>query len=201
MLFIVNELDHHLREQRVLPGNAEIILNNIALLESDEGEALRSNIIITLVNLEEESTLKNTSQYQRRADGRINLVQPPVWLNLYLLFSCNFPNNYTGALSVLGQIIQFFQTFPVLNGANPLSGVVENQDVVKEDLVNMKLTFELYTLTFEQINHLWGALGGKQVPSVLYKARMINIQDRRVFREGPMIEEIQATLNPITEDY
>jgi len=29
----------------------------------------------------------------------------------------------------------------------------------------------------EQVNHLWATLGGKYLPSVLYKVRMLTIED------------------------
>jgi hypothetical protein len=57
---------------------------------------------------------------------------------------------------------------------------------------------ELYTLTFEQINHLWGSLGGKQMPFVMYKLRLIALTDRTIVREVPLIEEIDTTLRPVS---
>jgi hypothetical protein len=52
----------------------------------------------------------------------------------------------------------------------------------------------MYTLTFEQINHLWGSLGGRQIPFVMYKVRMVAITERSIRREVPLIEEVDTNL-------
>ena len=56
---------------------------------------------------------------------------------------------------------------------------------------------ELYTLTFEQINHLWGSLGGRQIPFVMYKLRLVSITERALVREVPLIEEIETLINKL----
>ncbi len=55
----------------------------------------------------------------------------------------------------------------------------------------LKLNIELYTLTFEQINHLWGSLGGKQVPFAMYKVRLVRIQEN-TRQDAPLIETIRT---------
>ena len=57
---------------------------------------------------------------------------------------------------------------------------------------------ELYTLTFEQINHLWGSLGGRQIPFAMYKLRLVAVTDNAVIREVPLIEEIGTSSRVIT---
>jgi len=64
----------------------------------------------------------------------------------------------------------------------------------------MKITMELYTLTFEQINHLWGSLGGRQAPFAMYKARLIMVRERNIIREVPLIEEVRADSSPIAKN-
>ncbi len=53
-----------------------------------------------------------------------------------------------------------------------------------------KLVFELYNLSFEQLNQVWGMLGGKYYPSVLYKMRVISIDEMSIEAEGEPIKEI-----------
>jgi len=57
---------------------------------------------------------------------------------------------------------------------------------------------ELYTLTFEQLNHLWGSLGGRQVPFAMYKLRLVGLTDRKIIRTTPLIQEIDTNLIPLT---
>ncbi len=165
-------------------ADSNIALNNVALLESaDAGNDIKNqHVIISLVNVEEESSLKNGLHYRRTPIGGIQYENPPVYLNLYLLFTTNFANNYPNSLTVLGKIIQFFQ------GQNIFSMPTDEGD--------MQLTLDLYTMTFEQINHLWGSLGGKQIPFVMYKARLVRITDRKSQGAGSPIIEIQANTSP-----
>ena len=75
-----------------------------------------------------------------------------------------------------------------------------NIDLGQTDILDLKFTMELYTLTFEQINHLWGSLGGRQIPFAMYKLRLIAITERSIVREVPLIEEIEANLNKILKN-
>jgi hypothetical protein len=49
-------------------------------------------------------------------------------------------------------------------------------------------------MNFEQMNHLWGILGGKYIPSVLYKLRLIPIQESPSEKVS-VVEEIKANSN------
>ncbi len=40
-----------------------------------------------------------------------------------------------------------------------------------------KLTFEIVNQDLQNQSHLWGTLGGKYLPSILYKVRMVTIQE------------------------
>lgn len=161
-----------------------IALNNVALVESADGanDIHNHNVIISLVNIEEESSLKNGLHYRRTSVGGIQYENPPVYLNLYLLFTTNFPNSYNKSLVLLGFIIQFFQ------GQNIFS--------LPTDEGELQLSLDLYTMTFEQVNHLWGSLGGKQIPFVMYKARLVRITDRKSQGTGMPIMEIQTEASP-----
>ena len=190
MLFVRNELANYFQTE--LEDDVEIQLGNIALFDTQEGEEISSRIIITLVNIEEESTLKNSRPVQA-VNGGVRYVQPPVHINLYLLFSCNFPGGaikYQDSLKRLGNILLFFQQYKTFNVLGAFSST--NEDIIPEEALDFKLYLDLYTLTFEQINHLWGALGGKQLPSVLYKMRLVKVFDQRTGRAGSPIVEIEG---------
>ena len=49
-------------------------------------------------------------------------------------------------------------------GANPFPASLE------------KLVFEMVNMNFEELNNLWGVLGGAYFPSVVYKVRMVKVQ-------------------------
>jgi hypothetical protein len=185
-----------------------VMLGNISALDSNQqGEnSLNNKLVISLVNIEEESTLKNGQRFIKNPlSSGIEYIQPPVHLNLYVLISATLPNSassddYERALDRLSLVIEFFQakkSFTVKN--SPQSDFLDNAgnetdpltlDINQSVREEMRLLPELYTLTFEQINHLWGSLGGKQVPFVMYKVRLVKIQGR-ITSEAPLIEEIE----------
>ena len=175
-----------------------ILIENIGLFESaSTGVNFDDKIILTLVNIEEESTLKNTPFIKKDTVGPARYENPPVFLNLYLLVTaCNKSTDdksYLDALERLSLVIRFFQGrnfFTVASSSAPVDPAT-----ISEESLRLKITAELYTLTFEQINHLWGTLGGKQMPFVMYKLRLVEIKATRVVREVPLIEEIETNLS------
>jgi len=171
-------------------------IDNIGLLEPGGGSSsLSDSIIITLVNIEEESTLKNQSAVRRPFINNATYQNPPVYLNLYVLFTSNYSGtNYPLALKRLSYIIQFLQSKNSFSVASSISA--GSIDLSQSDISDLKFTLELYTLTFEQINHLWGSLGGRQVPFAMYKLRLVAITDRAIIREVPLIGEIETRANP-----
>ena len=172
----------------------DIILHNITLMDGESQGDLSNKVVITLVNTEEESTLKNGSHVSRTTNG-IKYVEPPVFLNLYILISSTLGQDlqdaYEFALHRLSLVIQFFQakkSFTIKN--SPFTTISNDANISDENKEELKLNVELYTLTFEQINHLWGSLGGKQVPFSMYKIRLIKIQ-QNTGEVAPIIEELE----------
>jgi hypothetical protein len=139
-------------------------------------------IYISLVNLEEEKTLVNEPHYVREK-GLTRYKEPPLYLNLYLLFAFNF-QDYGTSLRRLSETVKLFQSKRVFSAenqtaTNPFPKTLE------------KIIFDIYNLDFEKLNHLWGVLGCAYFPSVLYKVRLLKVQhDDSV--KGPEITTIQV---------
>lgn len=189
MILLRDELSNYLSSR----DTATVVLDNIGLLETPGGVSLSDNIIITLVNIEEENALKNQSPLKRPFIGNAVYQNSPVYLNLFVLFTCNYTGtHYPLALKRLSFIIQFLQsknTFSVSSSVSAGSVSLDDSDVT-----DLKFTMELFTLSFEQINYLWGSLGGRQLPFVMYKLRMVAISEHAKVREVPLIEEIETDL-------
>lgn len=201
MILLREELSAYMTDQG---DPANVVIENIGLFETENSSNLDDSIVISVVNIEEESTLKNGKTFSKWPDGLARYENRPVFLNLYVLFTSNFaggvpPNNaYVHALKRLSLVIEFFQG---KNTFSPATSSValppELSDLSNPEIAGMKLTLELYTLTFEQINHLWGSLGGRQIPFAMYKVRLVSIAERSVRREVPLIEEIEHVVQPI----
>ncbi|AFY70344.1 hypothetical protein Pse7367_2076 [Thalassoporum mexicanum PCC 7367] len=177
-------LQNYIKEvEQTLDSSQDIvILDNIAMAEELGGNRSNMNerIVMSLVNLEEETTLKNSPNYHM-VNGRTIYQNPPISLNLFVLFSVLHSEQYDTALKRLARVIEFFQwqrefSFTTTPGPNGLS-----KDV--------RVLPDLYTLTFDQLNHLWGALGGKQVPFVMYRTRMVMLDAQKLQSEGEPIRE------------
>lgn len=149
-----------LAEDKVLLSN---IVNQDGSLAITEGD----KVVITLVNIQEETV----SSRMNKMDN----VYRPINLNLYVLFSAYFTeNNYPEALKFLSAVISFFQANCVFNHANTpdLSVNVE------------KLSFDIVNQDLQNQSHMWGTLGGKYMPSIIYKIRMITIQEGNINSES-----------------
>jgi hypothetical protein len=92
-------------------------------------------------------------------------------------------------------IIRFFQSRNSFSASSStaIGGVLKDDP----DIAHLRFTMELYTLTFEQINHLWGSLGGRQVPFAMYKLRLVGITEKALLREVPLITEIETNHHPL----
>ena len=57
-------------------------------------------------------------------------------------------------------------------------------------IVDFSLAMDLLSLTFEEVNHLWGFLGAKQSPFALYRGRLVTLADMPVLDGGGIVQEI-----------
>ena len=194
-VFIRDEVRSYLRQVKAVLNAQDVLLGNIASLENQT--KLTDKLIITLVNVEEESALKNSKNWSKNPlTGGIETKLPPVYLNLYFLFSATLPESvgeddkpYQRALDRVAAVVELFQSKKVFTLQSSPSF---DPGELEERLLNeIRLVPELYTLTFEQINHLWGSLGGKQSPFVMYKIRVIKIQSL-ISADTPLIESVDV---------
>ncbi|RYF54307.1 MAG: DUF4255 domain-containing protein, partial [Comamonadaceae bacterium] len=153
----------------------------------------REKLVLSLINVQEERTLKNVSAYVRDDVAlRVRYENPPAFLNLSVLVSA--PNaKYDMALIALSRAIMFFQHRSVFtqDTVDPLS-LTKGQPVNELDQLDaFKLIFTLWSPTLEELNDMWGMLGGKQFPFALYSVRMLELRFRTVQRESGLITEIE----------
>lgn len=140
-----------------------IKFGNIALVDAyndGSSQSLENVVVVSVVNFEEEKTFKNQP---RRAVHPGNNGEPislgivtPLFFNLYVLFSANF-KSYSDSIKSILVIADFFRNHPVQNNSH------------------FRLIFDLHPLGFEALNHLWGFLGGKSLPAIMYKVRLVEL--------------------------
>lgn len=167
-----------------------VVAENIAFLESQNeivSANLEDKVALTLINLDEESTLKNFPNHAVENNKTI-YKNSVINLNLYLLFSAN-RNKYINSLNDISKIIAFFQGKKLFTQANT---IYNRNNVAMTNIDNFRFSVELYTPTFEELNYIWGTLGGKQFPSALYKVSMIQIERNIAQSEGQLISRVKG---------
>jgi len=186
---ILRELRSYLSERNVPLSNDApdfVVQGNIALADApDLTPPIRERVVLSVVNIAEESTFKNAPHFERVSNST-RYRNAPKYLNLFVLFSANYAN-YETALRRLSQVVTFFQGKNVFTLQDS-----PHESFVDDPIAEMRLIMELFSLTFEQVNYLWASLGGKQMPFVMYKVRLVRVQADRVTRQAPVIQEIAA---------
>jgi len=160
-------------------GTAEIVqLNNIANI-NDEKNDLHNKIILTLLKVEEETSLKNSGIYNKISSSQIERHQPAVYLNLYLLVAVT-KKNYSESLQLLSDTITFFQHNKVFTG--------EVSDSPAGEKASFRITVELHDTNFQDVFDMWSNLGSKQFPSIIYKVRLLKFFDAKQVQDVPIIK-------------
>lgn len=175
--FIIESLNGYFSVK--ISETEKVVANSLLLQDGSLQGNIENKIVVSLINVEEERIARNPDIMRKQPDGSLQVIKPEIKLNLYVLFSAYFPSDYNEALKMLSLVIGFFQKNNKFNAANSPQLHPKLHD----------LSLELFTLGLEQQNHLWGALGAKYLPSVVYKMRIVTISD----------EEIRGTGDPITE--
>ena len=151
------------RTRTVFVDKEKIVLAPIEKEGQGEGE----DIVITLLRVEEETSRKQQSPFRYAVDERDGKkkvvsknVNPDVCLNLYVLITSH-AQKYDTALAQISDVIYWMNNINYKDDSNEISA--------------NSLQVELQSLTSEQHNSMWQTLGGKMVPSVVYKVRMVTI--------------------------
>lgn len=194
---LVNQLSDYIRQVGNNIDEPPVVLGNISMSEGLGGNEgyMQGRIVLSLVNIMEEATLKNVTPYVK-VNNRFELTNTPAFLNLYLLFVANLSGrgnitsdtDYANGLLRLSQVVEFFQSKSVFTVQNsPSLDIIQNPD-----FQDFRVNMELFSMTFEQINHLWGTLGGKQVPFVMYKAGILPVKRDLITKRGELLQNIET---------
>ena len=179
--FIRDQLDSHIKSLAELSS----ITTLLSPIFGADGQNLlgSARLGMALVNIEEERV--NASQLREaRQEGGVTIFLPPeVRLNLHVLVvaNTNAPgSNYEQALKSLSAAISFFQG----------NRVFAQEEYPGLPVSVEKLVIELETLDYEFQNHVWGTLGGKLLPSVMYRIRLVALQLGKATHSGkPIIQK------------
>ncbi len=170
-----------------------VVLDNIGKVDDPDIATMNDKIVLSLLSVQEEITLKNVKHHTTTNNTTI-YKNAPIHLNVYVLFSAN--RTYVKSVKAIGSLIEFFQSKHVFTQTNtPLNPSNTALNEIKE----FKFSVELFTPSFEQLNYIWGTLGGKSLPCVMYRLSLVRIDSDRIQEQGPAIQQItQHTKTEIT---
>jgi hypothetical protein len=136
--------------------------------ETGKWISTKERIAVAVINIEEDRILKSHLPEVTLVNGQHVVLQPELKLNLDLLFAANF-TLYDQALKYVALVLTYFQSHASFKQAEypGLDPRIE------------KLNLELISLSYEQLNQVWAFVGSRQLPSVLYRVRMVALQDRQ----------------------
>ncbi len=129
----------------------DLVVDNIACKEN---ERILQKVVITIINIEEQTVLQNLLPAHDRVDHLL-----PLNLNLSVLLTSNYPNDYQYSLKALDAILRFFNKNQLFT---PHS----------EKKHFLQFSVELVALNFEELNKVWTTLGASYLPSLVYKIKM-----------------------------
>jgi len=177
-------------------GSTDIVeITNIATL-NDGDDFLESTvpIVLSIVNIEEDRVARNPNLYIKNTDPNLTSINkhtnPAQHLNISLLFTAydKDRSKYLDGISKLEHVIRCFQEKHVFyiddDGNEVPSPETENHH---------KLILDIESLKISELNQLWSVLGNKYMPSVLYKMRLITIQNETLTEVG-VIEKVKIKL-------
>jgi hypothetical protein len=141
---------------------------------------------VALVSVEEERALKSQLPQVVYTDGRHVVREPELKVNLHLLFAANF-KQYDQGLRQLSHLLTFFQAHTLFT----------RERYAGLDPRIEKLGVDLISLSFEQLNQLWAFVGAKQLPSALYRVRLVALQDAEPATIQPPITTIGSSVEAL----
>lgn len=151
-----------------------------SLVEPDGSVAPHANnkLVFLLTNIEKDTTPQSGRMGLRGGDGRAFASSAPLYLNLDVMLAANFSgSNYNEALKFLSIAISFFQR----------QSVFDRQSTPDLDSRIEKLVLDIENLSIQDLSSLWGILGGKYMPSVLYRVRMVTFSPDDIIAQLPVV--------------
>lgn len=177
---VTDRLNGHLRTQFSVDDDL-VALTPLTDSEGRPAKAARNRLALFLTNIAEDGSLRNVPPDMR---PRARAPQP-LYLDVYfMLASGHDAEIYSEGLKQMSASLLYFQSRPLWTHQNTpeLPAGID------------QLALELTNLKVEETAQLWGNLGGRYVPSVMFKMRSILLDAKAVPPVRPPISQPEPTL-------
>lgn len=184
LVFTKNTLDEYLRNQFGLQETI-VVLNHLVDQEGATPLKNQNKMVISLINLEEETTRQYSGRYYTTTDQRFQATCPPLRFNMDVLFTASF-EDYEESLKFLTATVTYIQG----------NGSFNHDTHPRMPQGLQKLNFDIESLSYSETHDLWISMGAKYQPSVIYKARLVTIQADMAQQTGHLVEGTAISLEP-----
>ena len=182
--FFTDELNAYLQARTGVIGDV-VALSPV--VDDDGKYAIDPNSIgVHLINIDEDLTSKEQLPSAVSQGGQHVLLEPRLNLNLYVMFTANY-SLYDQALKYTSHILTFFQSHRLFTP----------EKYPSLDRKMKRLTVELQNLTYDQLNQIWAFIGAKQLPSIIYRVRVLGLQDEEQTDVRPPITIVDTRVGGV----
>ena len=162
---VASRLNDHLRARFGIADDL-VVVSGLTDAEGRTPPDVRNRLAVFVTNISHDTMARGLPGRPAIVAGRSPVNPVPVHLNVHLMLASSFDaENYLESLKILSHAVQFFQ-------ANP---VFDRLSAPEMDRSIEQLSFEIENLTTDASAQLWGILGGRYLPSVMYRMRTVTI--------------------------
>ena len=164
VLEIIQNLANEYMQNLHKRSDGWVVLTNLVDHQGSLNEMTRDKVVMSLYNITHETVVSTFTAAKPGIAGGFAIVQPPLYIDLHLVFLANFiGNGYSEGLAAISRIISYFQRNPFFTHDNA-PGLDPSVD---------KVRLEFTSLGAVDVNYVLGMLGARYLPSVFYKLRLI----------------------------
>lgn len=178
--FLQKQLNEYMA-QNMGPSSTGDWIELSRLVDKDGDFDFDSPLGFALVNLEEERVFKSQERVRSSPEEVVYLSAPDIKLNLHIMIVAKAEKGkYDTGLKALSSVVTFFQA----------RRYFERERYPSLESPIEKLIVELESLDYESQNYIWGAVGGKLSPSLVYRVRLLKVQEALVEARAEPIREV-----------
>lgn len=184
-----DRLNGHLSARFSAPEDI-VVLSPLTDADGKPADAVRNRLALFVTNITEDA-LPRRGQSRGVSMTGVTTEPAPLHLDIYTMLAASYETQiYAEGLKMLSAALMYFQSYPVLNPQN----APEMPDGLQQ------LSFEISNLRVEEMGQMWGNLGGRYVPSVMFKIRTVTLVSGAIRSVIPTIRAPRGSVKPQRSD-
>lgn len=172
--FLKKELNSYFKNSKTW-NEEKVSISGLSDKGASNGDSATNGLSLTLINITQESVMKNYNPASRSGNSFSRKSQPQTFYIDFLVSANN--TQYEESLKILSEAILFFQSnsnFDHTNTPTMLEGV-------------NKLSISIVDLSYHELSNIWGMLGSTHLPAILYRCRVVTFDADQVKEFTPSV--------------